>query len=126
MSASIILLCEDQRTDIFVRRFLKHRNFDLRDIYTIPLPTKGSGEQWVREQYPKQLRHIRGKRKVLLVVTDADANTHDGQEIPIGTSVRHRGNLAYTAYTNDGSGDSRHSTEKHRNLALVFGESPTG
>lgn len=75
MSASITLLCEDQRTDIFVRRFLRHR-FDPRDIYTLPLPTKGSGEQWVREQYPKQLRDIRGRqRKVLLVVTDADANT---------------------------------------------------
>lgn len=79
MSASIILLCEDQRTNTFVRRFLKSRNFRSRDINTLPLPfetTQGAGEQWVREQFPKQLRAIRGKeRTVLLVVTDADVGT---------------------------------------------------
>ena len=39
MSASIILLCEDGRTDTFVRRFLKHRNFGTRDIHTVPRST---------------------------------------------------------------------------------------
>ncbi|MCY4484162.1 MAG: hypothetical protein OXC12_14935 [Spirochaetaceae bacterium] len=76
MSASIILLCEDQRTDQFVRRFLKHRNFRTHDIHTVPLPAKGSGEQWVREQYPEELQWVRRKKQtVLLVVTDADMNT---------------------------------------------------
>lgn len=76
MSASIILLCEDDRTNRFVRRFLKHRNFDTHDIFTVPLPMRGSGEQWVREQFPNQLQGIRGKKRtVLLVVTDADVGT---------------------------------------------------
>lgn len=49
----IVLLCEDQRTNSFVRNFLKHRNFKKgRDITTL-VASSGSGEQWVRKQYPK-------------------------------------------------------------------------
>ena len=75
MSASIILLCEDSQTDSFVRRFLRNRNIRARDIYTLPLPG-GSGEQWVREHYPYQLKAIRRKQKaILIVVIDADLHT---------------------------------------------------
>lgn len=43
---SVILLCEDMQTDVFVRRFLKHRNFRGRDVRTLPLPHGSrSGEQ---------------------------------------------------------------------------------
>ncbi len=71
---SIVLLCEDSQTNSFVRRFLRRRGFDHRDITTLPLPGgSGSGEQWVRERYPDQLRAIRGKQAAyLIVVTDAD------------------------------------------------------
>lgn len=77
MSAKIILLCEDKQTDSFVRRFFGHRNFGGHDILTLPLPGGAqSGEQWVRKRYPKALRSIRGRQRVvLLVVIDADANT---------------------------------------------------
>jgi hypothetical protein len=77
MSARVILLCEDARTDTFVRRFLWSRNLRGRDIHTVPIPTgDGSGEQRVREQYPKELQDIRDREgRVLLVVTDADVNT---------------------------------------------------
>lgn len=77
MSAPIVLLCEDARTDIFVRRFLWHRKFRGRDVFTLPLPAgSASGEAWVRKRFPKQLRAIRRRqRAVLLVVTDADTNT---------------------------------------------------
>lgn len=77
MSAGIILLCEDQRTNTFVRRFLRHR-FRNHDIETLPLPTEGSagsGEQWVRQQFPKELEAIwNRKRAVLVVVTDEDTD----------------------------------------------------
>ena len=47
----IVLLCEDKQTDSFVCNFLKHRNFEGRDITTLSLPaSSGSGEQWVRKQ----------------------------------------------------------------------------
>ena len=74
---SIVLLCEDSQTDSFVRRFLKRRNFGARDIRTLVLPAgSGSGEQWVRERYPSELRAIRGKKGAyLIVVTDADVDT---------------------------------------------------
>lgn len=74
---SITLLCEDSQTDAFVRRFLKHRNFRSRDIRTLPLPSgRQSGEQWVRERYPTELRAIRRRQGAyLIVVTDADTRS---------------------------------------------------
>ena len=79
MSARIVLLCEDSQTDSFVRRFLRHRNFRPHDIDTLPLPA-GSGEQWVRQSYPRQLRAVRSRKKaVLLVVIDADNHTTAGR-----------------------------------------------
>lgn len=74
---SITVLCEDLQTDVFVRRFLKHRNFRSRDIRTLPLPGgRQSGEQWVRERYPEELKAIRRRQGAyLLVVTDADTHS---------------------------------------------------
>ena len=74
---SITLLCEDSQTDAFVRRFLKRRKFRGREIRTLPLPAgRQSGEQWVRERYPTELRAIRGRQGVyLIVVTDADTRS---------------------------------------------------
>jgi hypothetical protein len=74
---SITLLCEDSQTDAFVRRFLKYRNFRSRDIRTLPLPSgRQSGEQWVRERYPMELRAIRRRQRAyLIVVTDADTHS---------------------------------------------------
>lgn len=81
----IVLLCEDSQTDSFVRRFLKHRNFGARDIRTLSLPAgSGSGEQWVREQYPRQLRAIRGRQGAyLIVVTDADAQSTAARRVQL-------------------------------------------
>ena len=77
MSVRIVLLCEDSQTESFVRRFLSHRNLRNRDILTIPLPHgKQSGEQWVRTQFPKELKSIRTRQQAyLVVVIDADART---------------------------------------------------
>jgi len=74
---TIVLLCEDKQTDSFVRRFLKHRNFKYRDIRTVSLSAgSGSGEQRVREQYPRQLKAIRQRKQAyLIVVIDADTHT---------------------------------------------------
>ena len=73
MKAEVVLLCEDRQTDAFVRRFLAHR-FKSRQIQTLPLPAgRQSGEQWVRSQFPKQLKAIRQReRTFLIVVVDAD------------------------------------------------------
>ena len=71
---SVILLCEDMQTDVFVRRFLKRRKF--RDFRSLVSPHgRGSGEQWVRERYPRELQAIRQiQGACLVVVTDADVH----------------------------------------------------
>lgn len=77
---SIVLLCEDKKTETFVRTFLRHRNFKRHDIETLPLPGSdgGAGEQWVREKYPEQLKAIRQQPNAyLIVVIDADDGTID-------------------------------------------------
>ena len=77
MRAKIVLLCEDRQTDSFVRRFLRGRNFDWRDIETVRFPNgEGSGEQWVRTCYPKELKAIRSRSGAyLVVVIDADRHS---------------------------------------------------
>lgn len=90
----IILLCEDSQTDAFVRRFLKHRNFRDRDIRTLPLPHGSqSGEQWVRETYPRELRAIRQTQgtSYLIVVTDADDNSTDARRAQLDKECGRQG-----------------------------------
>ncbi len=77
MSVRIVLLCEDAATDTFVRRFLRRRQFTPHDIRTFPIPHGSrSGEQWVREKYPDQLKAIRSRQNAFLIVAiDADKHT---------------------------------------------------
>ena len=76
MKARIILLSEHQQTDIFVKKFLTISGFKMNEIRSRVSPKgKGSGEQWVREQYPKELNESRKQSSALVVVTDADKKT---------------------------------------------------
>lgn len=75
-SAEIIILCEDQTHNTFARAFLKRRNFNPRQMRTLPIPGRsgGSGEASVRRSFPNQLKAIRGRRNAMLIVlVDADA-----------------------------------------------------
>ena len=85
---AITLLCEDSQTNAFVRRFLRRRNFGSRDIHTRELPSGAqSGEQWVRERYPDELKAIRGRRNAyLIVVTDADRNSTADRRTQLDTA----------------------------------------
>jgi hypothetical protein len=52
---------------------LKKRHVERRDIREIIAPAgQGCGEQWVREQYPRELQIIRKTKENLMVCTDAD------------------------------------------------------
>lgn len=77
MSAKVVLLCEDEQSACFARRFLKRRGFSSHDLREqIAPPGKGSAEQWVRERLPKEVMAFREKRSLgLFVLTDADAHT---------------------------------------------------
>ncbi len=89
----ITLLCEDSQTDAFVRRFLRRRNFGARDVRTLPLPKgRQSGEQWVRQRYPAELRAIRGRQGAyLIVVTDADDRSTNERRAQLGAACAEQG-----------------------------------
>ena len=90
---SVILLCEDMQTDVFVRRFLKRRKF--RDFRSLVSPHgRGSGEQWVREKYPRELQAIRQiKRACLIVVTDADVHSTKSRREQLDAECNKKGIL---------------------------------
>jgi hypothetical protein len=84
----ITLLCEDKQQEVFARYFLEKYGFKRQDIYSYPIPIGQSGEQFVRETYPNEVRKYRqainikisNQRKnarcttiiVLILMTDAD------------------------------------------------------
>ena len=74
----IILLYEDRQHETFMRRFLKKASWNLRDLTLIPSPVgRGSAEQFVRREFPRQLRAVRsrrGEQKYLVVMVDGDAS----------------------------------------------------
>ncbi len=73
----VIILCEDRQQEVFARHFLIKSGFEPRQIRVLPLPDGGqSGEQYVRESYPEQVKIYRGKStylsRCMIVVIDAD------------------------------------------------------
>lgn len=95
MSASVVLLCEDSQTDMFLRRFFRRRfgRQFRRRIHSVPFPAgTGSGEQHVRERFPGQLKLIRGRRgAVLIVVTDADTESTEARRTQLEQQCAARG-----------------------------------
>ena len=98
MSAKVVLLCEDAQTESFVRRFLRPRNIRHRDVFAKPLPHGAqSGEQWVRTQFPKELKAIRARQGAwLVVVIDADTRTTEAIHVWLNDECRTRGVPART------------------------------
>ena len=73
--AKLVLLCEDSQHEAFVRRFLEAAGWDRRAI-RVEKAQRGSGEQWVRQRYPVELRARRsGPATALVVVVDGDGRT---------------------------------------------------
>lgn len=79
-ASQIILLCEDKLHEVFVRRFLKAWGVVglNRKIYVPPYPEgEGCGSQFVISNFPDQLKAVRSRSAVtvLIVVIDADNKT---------------------------------------------------
>ncbi|MCX6842951.1 MAG: hypothetical protein NTX53_11790 [candidate division WOR-3 bacterium] len=74
----VVLLCEDSQQETFVRRFLTGMNWEPRELRIEKNP-RGSGEQWVRCQFPKELKAYRNRMAraatALIAVIDADAGS---------------------------------------------------
>lgn len=76
-NVQLVLLCEDRQHEAFARRFLDKAGWPTRRLRVeIAPPGRGSAEQFVREQFPKELSAYRGNRhrvaQGLVVVMDGD------------------------------------------------------
>ena len=74
----LILLCEDQQHEAFLRRFFTSMGWKGRQLRVKRSPlAKGSAEQFVREEFPKEIgAYRRNKNRVgceLVAVLDGDA-----------------------------------------------------
>jgi len=71
----LVLLCEDRQHEAFARRYAVLSGWHPRAIRVERSPKgSGSGEQWVRECFPKELSAYRANHvaTTLVVVVDAD------------------------------------------------------
>jgi hypothetical protein len=88
--ARVIVLAEDERHQRFIRQYLYRlpahaaggRQYEVHDIRPVTAPGgRGSAEQWVRKQYPEEVKEYRKRsahRKLaLLVAIDADTGEVD-------------------------------------------------
>lgn len=80
----IVILCEDLQQDVFARHFLKKRGFAGLFRSKICPPGSQAGEQYVRTQYPAEVKAYRQNRNRmsrnresigLVVLIDADTGT---------------------------------------------------
>lgn len=75
----IVILCEDRQQEVFARYFLKKRGFNGLFRTKICPPSSQSGEQYVRTQYPVEVKAYRQNRNRvsvgLVVIIDADTST---------------------------------------------------
>jgi hypothetical protein len=96
--ANKIILAEDTAQQNLVRRYLE-RCGHTAPFRLVPLPAKGpggSGEKYVREQYPREVqacRSILGRRAaaLLVVITDADMETTQRRAAQLGNALQAAG-----------------------------------
>ncbi len=82
-TANVFVLVEDREHQNLIRRYLIRSGHSDRQFRFAPLPAKssgGSGEIFVRDKYPEQVKACRstiGKRAsaILIVMIDADSET---------------------------------------------------
>ena len=75
--SEVIVLAEDSRQQQLIRRYLRRCGLEQRMIRLVPCPEgSGSGEQWVREQFPVEVKAYRNRcrraKTALIVIIDAD------------------------------------------------------
>ncbi|MDD2772388.1 MAG: hypothetical protein PHP45_01685 [Elusimicrobiales bacterium] len=81
--ARIVILCEDNQHEAFIRRFLYGMGWEGRDLRIEKSPSaSGSAEQYIRELFPKELPAYRKERNkgsnvALIAMIDADSKSAD-------------------------------------------------
>jgi hypothetical protein len=76
-TVNMVILCEDRQHEAFARRFLRKAGIATRDLRVEIIPQgRGAAEQFVRDQYLKELQYYRSRshrvQQALLVMIDAD------------------------------------------------------
>jgi hypothetical protein len=79
----VVILCEDLQQECFIRHLFRLRGYQKHQLRPEkPRPGCGSGEQFVREQFPRELANCRRRRRshpgtwlCLIVCMDADTQT---------------------------------------------------
>jgi hypothetical protein len=102
--ANKIVLAEDAEQQNLVRRYLEKCGHNTRECRFVSPAAKGpggSGEKYVRDQYPRQVQACRsslGRRAstLLIVIVDADTETTERRALQlsralIAAGVEHRG-----------------------------------
>jgi len=79
-NVNVIILCEDRQQETFARRFLAKAGTGWRVLRVEVSPKgRGSGEQFVRARFPKELAYYRSRQhrvgQALVVAIDADRRT---------------------------------------------------
>lgn len=80
--AQLSLLCEDKQQQVFAYRTLRGWGYERHKLRLLPLPSgSGAGEQYVRKQYPREVKACRQQANYhqvgLLTFIDADTTTVD-------------------------------------------------
>ena len=75
--SQVVVLVEDERHQRVVRQFLYRLGYRTDQLRFRPVPnSRGSGEQWVRDKYPGEVKECRRRQgraaTALVVVVDAD------------------------------------------------------
>jgi hypothetical protein len=105
--SQIVILCEDRQTDSFIRRFLKKAHsiqaHSLR-VLAYPREGDGSGEQFVRNNYPNELKALRNRQHrsntTLIVAIDADDKKTSERIVQLNTACSDAGIKPNTANDN--------------------------
>jgi len=90
--SQVIIVCEDRQHEVFMRTFLISRGVSPRRIRVrIATKGKGSGEQYVRRQYPSEVKIYRGKchhlNITLATMIDADTKSVVDRQNKLDTSL---------------------------------------
>lgn len=88
----LVILCEDLQQEVFARHFFIRRGFQRRKIRVRRNPRgQGAGEQYVREQYPQEVRAHRSRSSYLstflAVVIDADTHPVEHRLAQLDTAL---------------------------------------
>jgi hypothetical protein len=87
----VAVLAEDRRQQQLIRRYLRLIGLEQHALRFL-LPSAGSGEQWVREQFPTEIHAYRRRsasvETKLIVITDADTLTVEARLAQLDRKLR--------------------------------------